>query len=332
MKKILIGSIVLLFFFTSFNCKKDVKKVIPREGLVNFITGNVKAIGADGKELDLKVGDSVKEGMKIKTTGKKSIVDVYFGENAIKILGDTVVDIKKLILDVNKNSEQSELFVEKGQVFSKIKKLSKEDDYKVKTPTSTAGVRGTDFLVTQEDGKANIACLDGKVEVLNPTKADAKPVMLDGKEEVDVLSGQDMVKKQLSADRLRALNILLEIKAMREEIWEKMRKQREEIKQYVIDQKEKDKTLVDKQKEGDKALVEDQKARDRAMLDKNKAAIKDETTGKMKESVSDAKSKMDAVKDVDKDASKKAALEKAGDMKPKIDKMKIDKDSMKPKM
>ncbi len=48
-----------------------------------------------------------------------------------------------------------------------------------------------------------------------------------------MISGKDMVKKQLSEDRMRALAILLEIKAMREEIWNKMREQREEIRKAV---------------------------------------------------------------------------------------------------
>lgn len=316
---------VLLFLCAGAGCKEE-KKSIEREGVVNFLTGEVVLVSADGKEAPAKIGDAVKQGMKIKTAGKKSTAEVFFGENAVKVLGDTVVEVKTLLTYVDSGNEESAFYVEKGMFFSKVtRKLTKGDSYSVKSPTTTAGVRGTDFLISEEEGKGNVAVLDGAVEVLNNSLAGAAPVVVSEKEEVDVLSGKELVKKQLSEDRMRALSILLEIKAMREEIWEKMRKQREEILKAVEDQRQVNKEMLEKQREGDKALVEDQKARDRAMI----GDIKDTTKGLGEEAKDIAKGQMDAAKAVDKDASKDEALKQKEAMKPQIEKFKVDKDQFK---
>lgn len=345
MKRVLSAVIIFAFVFVVSGCKKEKPAPVERQGLVNFITGDVKLVSKDGTENKATIGDAVKQGMKIKTVGKKSTAEIYFGENAVKVLGDTVVEIKTLVTYVDTNTEESNFYVEKGQFFSKVtQKLAKGDVYNVTSPTTTAGVRGTDFLISEEEGKGNVAVLDGNVEVLNNSLTGAAPVVVSNKEEVDIVPGQDMVKKQLSEDRLRALAILLEIKAMREEIWNKMRKQREEIRKAVEDQRqvnkemlekqrEGDKALVEQQREGDKGFVEDQKRRDQEMI----GTIKDETKSKGEEAKDLAKGQMadaknvdkEAAKNVDKDAAKDEAIRQKEAMKPTIEKMKIDKSQFK---
>ncbi|MGV7930282.1 MAG: FecR domain-containing protein [Spirochaetota bacterium] len=328
MRRIITLLAVVAFVFATTGCKKDKNVTVERTGLVNFIGGDVLLIGKDGKEAKAAVGNEVKQGMKIKTVGKKSFADIYFGENAVKVLGDTVVEVQVLVTNVGTNGEESTFYVEKGQFFSKVgQKLAKDDKYMVKSPTTTAGVRGTDFLISEEEGKANVAVLDGSVEVLNNSLAGKEPVVVNDREEVDVLAGQDMVKKQLSEDRMRALAILLEIKAMREEIWNKMREQREEIRKAVEDQRQVNKEMLEKQREGDKALVEDQKRRDQEMI----GNIKDETKAMGEAAKGLAKDQMADAKNVDKDASKDEAIRQKEAMKPTIEKMKIDKDQFKTK-
>ncbi len=327
MKRIVSLAVVLSFLFVTAGCKKE-QKAIEREGIVNFLTGDVTLISKEGKEDTAKIGDVIKQGMKIKTVGKKSSAEIYFGENAVKVLGDTVVEIKSLVTKVDTGNDENLFYVEKGQLFSKVaQKLSKGDSFSVKSPTTTAGVRGTDFLISEEEGKGNVAVLNGSVEVLNNSLANTPPVVVSDKEEVDVITGKDMVKKQLSEDRLRALQILADIKAMREEIWNKMRQQREEIRKAVEDQRQVNKEMLEKQREGDKALVEDQKKRDQEMI----GNIKEETKGLGEAAKDAAKGQMDAAKNVDKDASKDEALKQKEAMKPSIEKFKVDKDQFKSK-
>jgi hypothetical protein len=323
MKRLVSLIIIVPFILVVPTCKKEKKDVtVARQGYVNFINGEVKLIAEDGAERVANIGDEVTQGVKIKTIGDKSFVDIYFGENIVKVLGNTLIEVKKLVANITTNGEESEFFVEKGKMFSKVtRKLAKSDVYQVKTPTTTAGVRGTDFLVSEEDGKANVACLEGKLAVLNNSMPKSDPVFVDDEKEVDVEPNKAPMVKDLSDEnKKRMQDIIKNISEMRKEIWEKMEKQREEIKKYVVDQKEKDKSLVDEQKEKDKGLVEDQKARDREMME----SVKGKTKDKGDEAVKAAKDKMDAAKDVDKDAAKRAAEEQKEKMKPKIEKPKVD--------
>jgi hypothetical protein len=327
MKKIISITIGLLLII-GLNCKKQ-ENTVPIKGIINFIVGDVKLIDANGNSKKANIGDEIIQGMKIEAVGKKSFVDVFIGDYIIKVLGDTKVDVQRLFENINGENKQVKLSVEKGSLFSKITtKLAKNDKYEVTTPTAVAAVRGTEFLVTEENGKSNVACLTGLVSVLNNSLKESNTVELQPKEETDVIPGENMVKKQISDDKLRRMNILLQIKNMREDIRKKFEQQREEIRKYVTDQRTKNKEILDAQKDKDKALVEDQKKRDR----ENVEAIKGKTDSAAKDAFDSAKKQMDTVK-VDKDAVKKEADEKIQSVKPTIDKdkFKVDKDQFKTK-
>ncbi len=291
MKKLSIAGILLLFVLPSMNCKKQ-DTIAPREGLVNFTIGDVKLVSPAGSQL-AKVGDAVKEGMKIVTKGDKSQADVFFGENAIKILGNTTVEVKALVANLTQNTEKTELFVNNGGVFSSVKKLAKNDDYVVKSPTTTAGVRGTEFLVEEQGGKANISCIDGKVECVNNTKTDDPAVIIEKNEEVVIQPGQNMVKQQIDSDRMRMLNIIRNIQEMRDDIRQQYMKQREEMRKYYEEQKQKFKDDVQKQRDEDRARVDNQRAQDKANVD----AARGSAEQAAKDTVTETQSQMSAAKD-----------------------------------
>lgn len=273
------------------NCKKQ-DTLAPREGLVNFTIGDVKIVSSGGTQ-DAKVGDAIKEGMKLVTKGDKSQADVFFGENAIKVLGNTTVEVKKLIANLTQNSEKTELFVNNGGMFSSVKKLAKNDDYVVKSPTTTAGVRGTEFLVEEQGGKANVSCIEGKVECANNTRADDPAVTIQKNEEVTIQPGQNMVKQQIGDDRMRMLNIIRNIQEMREDIRQQYLKQKEEMRKYYEEQKQKYREDVQKQRDEDRARVEDQRSRDKANVD----AVKGTAQQAAKDTVTETQSQMSAAKD-----------------------------------
>jgi hypothetical protein len=281
---------------------------------VTFEKGDKKGV--------LKVGDSIEEGMRVVTDGEKSMADIYLGDNAVRLTGNSSLLFSKL--SMIKDGLASDLLVEKGNAFSKItKKLGKDDSYTVRTPHAIAAVRGTEFLVSETNGKSNVACLDGKVEVKDYA-ATNKTVTLDPKEEVDV-TGSDLVKKQISDDKMRILKNLSDIREIQGNIKQKyedqkadMRKKfeedREAMRKAVTDQKEKDKANVEDQKARDKANIDDQKARDKANID----AIKGTTADASKASVDATKNTSDTSK-ANVDAAKQAADAAKASVKPKID-------------
>ncbi len=263
-------------------CKKEQK--VDREGIVNFITGTVTIIDG-GKKSPAKVGDTVKKGMKIET-GDKSSIDIYFDENAVKIMENSVVEVSDLDLDIREESEKTRLHVTNGRVFAKVaRKLAKNDRFSITTPTTTAGVRGTEFLVAEADGKGLVACLKGRVEVKNEASPDKGSVDVTDEKEVTVEKDREMVVKDLSAENKRLMeDISKNFQDMKKDIRERFEKKREEIRKAVEDQRKKNQEMVDRQKAKDLENVEKQKARDRENVDRLKV-ISDKTGTEAKEGV-----------------------------------------------
>lgn len=278
-------------------CKKAPR--VEREGMVNFMNGTVTIIDGD-KRVPAKVGDTVKKGMKIET-GDRSFVDIYFDENAVKILENSVVEISELELNMKEEAEKTGLQVRKGKVFAKVaRKLAKNDSFQVSTPTTTAGVRGTEFLVAEADGKGLVACLKGKVEVKNEASPEKGSVEVTDKKEVTVEKDKNMVVRDLSAENKRLMeDISKNFQDMKQDIRERFEKKREEIRKAVEDQRKKNQESVDRQKARDLENVEKQKARDRENVDRLKV-ISDKTGSEAREGVErqqqDSQKKLESVK------------------------------------
>ncbi len=287
-------------------CKKEAP--IEREGIVNFMAGTVNIIEGSNK-IAAKVGDVIKKGMKIET-GDKSFVDIYFDDNAIKILENSLVSVNGLEVNAQQEGEASKFFLDKGKVFSKItRKLSKNDSFTVVTPTASASVRGTEFLVTEEKGKGLVACLSGMVEVKNEASPDKGSVELPGEKEVVIEKGKELSVKDLSAENKKLLvNIDRNFRQMKQEIRERFEKKREEIRKAVIDQRQKNKEMVEKQKAKDLENVEKQKGRDKENVDRLKG-ISDKTGAEAQEGIDrqkeESQKKLEGVKpDIKKFKSK----------------------------
>jgi hypothetical protein len=300
-------------------CTKKVKDyAIAMTGVINYTVGDVKITDAGGSSKAAVPGDIVSEGMRVVTAGKTALADIYFGENAVRVFGDSSLSMNRLAANIQTNGETVELSLEKGKVFSKIiKKLSKDDSFSVKTTTAVAAVRGTEFAVEDAGGKTNVACLEGKVSVKNN---EGKEVILEEKQEANVEAGKDIVAKQIAADRMNRMKILTDIKAIQDDIRKSYEQQRDEIRKRFEEDKAVIKKAVEDQKSVDQKNLADQKAADKKNIEDIKG-----TNDAAKKSVTDAKDKMKEASDVDKSASTDAAKEEMNNVKPKIEKMKIEK-------
>ncbi len=286
MKKIALLALICTVLSTS--CK-DKPKFESNDGVINFLSGSVFIVN-EGKSVKASVGAMVNQGVQIKT-GSRALVDIYFGKNVIRILGNSLVTMKELSREINKNKEYSEFYVEKGKLFSRVtRKLTEGERFIVSTPTAIAGVRGTEFFVEEGKGKSRVSCLEGKVAVKKPGEDEAKSVYVEaGREAVvdqdNAISVDDMKKENLANIR----RIKDEIKGLREDIRERFEKQRNEIRQQVIDMKSKN-----------KENVENQKAQDKENIKK----IKEETKVKAEEIKADTDTKKEEAKDAVKQFKK----------------------------
>jgi hypothetical protein len=130
---------------------------------------------------------------------------VYFNDNAVKVFGDSEVEIEWLTFNMKTQADETALKVRKGRMFARVKnKLLKNDVYIVKTPTCLASVRGTDFYVTESKGTSTVSCIDGKVDV-SGSKAKKDSVSISGNEETRVVKGKRSDKMVIPAKRIDTL-------------------------------------------------------------------------------------------------------------------------------
>lgn len=280
MKKFYVILFSLLLINSLAGCKKDdTPKTVANNGIINFMTGDI-TITTNGNTVKANVGDAITQGMVIKT-GAKSVVDIYFSGSVIRILEKSSVVMKELIKDLASNKELSEFYVENGKLFSKVsRKLVEGEKFKVTSPTAVAGVRGTEFLVEEENGKSKISCVEGAVEVKEAEKADSDYVLVEAGKEAELEKGKPVSVSELKEqNRENIRRIKEEIKELREDIRKKFEEQREEIRKAVVEQKEANKQRVEDQKAMDKANVEAIKGSTKEQAEQ----IKGDISGKQEE-------------------------------------------------
>jgi len=279
-KKISVIIFAMILVMNVSGCKKEeAAKTVANNGIINFMTGDVTAT-TDGKTIKVNVGDAVTQGMVIKT-GAKSVVDIYFNSSVIRILEKSSVVMKELVKDLQSNKELSEFYVENGKLFSKVsRKLVEGEKFSVTSPTAVAGVRGTEFLVEEENGKSKISCIEGTVAVKEPEKADTEYVLVEAGKEAEIEKGKPVSVSDLKQQNLENIRrIKEEIKELREDIRRKFEEQREEIRKAVVEQKEANKQRVEDQKAMDKANVEAIKGSTKEQAEQ----IKGDISGKQEE-------------------------------------------------
>ncbi len=144
-------------------------KNILQNATVVFSVGNVQTVDKSGIKNDVVKGDTLAIDSYVKT-GDNSQCAVQVGNTAIvKILDNTTIKVEKLFAD-----GIDTLYLEKGKILSKVKKLRKDHEFNIRTETSLAAVRGTTFSVSYYPGKNIVAVSKGKVEVTRIEKKESK--------------------------------------------------------------------------------------------------------------------------------------------------------------
>lgn len=124
-----------------------------------FVTGNVLLKRGDAL-LPLKQGDTVKQGDHV-VTGDSSFASLQVSElGVIKVSANTEFSFTGI-----NSAGNTELNLNEGAVYSNLKKLGKNQSYKINTRTYTASVRGTEFLTLAGKRGNGVRVLSGAVNV-----------------------------------------------------------------------------------------------------------------------------------------------------------------------
>jgi hypothetical protein len=130
----------IIFILTSFSL---IPLFAQSSAVIKEITGKVEVQAPGGPWTSAAVGMSISRGTMISTG---------FGSRALLDLGNAVLDIQPLTrlrleeLIQKEGTVQTDLFLRVGKVKAEVKSIAGlQQDFKLRSPVSTAAVRGTDF-------------------------------------------------------------------------------------------------------------------------------------------------------------------------------------------
>jgi hypothetical protein len=140
----------------------------PSQAKVVALSGDVSATGADGQKIDMRVGAVLLEGAQIET-GVNGFLSLALPDaSRISLPSNSHVKFSKLRMARFTKSPRTEVTLLHGHVESRIAPLDvNKGSYEVRTPTSVAGVRGTQFRVGVDGDTTTNEVLSGKVAVAN---------------------------------------------------------------------------------------------------------------------------------------------------------------------
>lgn len=157
-------------------------------GEISEIKGNVKVLKAGETQwypaiegMPVEVNDRIK-------TLKDSSCNMELDDGSFLLIDEkTEASVEYLELTEEKHSSKFSLWV--GRILANISK-SKSVKMHIKTPTSVAAVRGTEFAVEATDKETNLGVFEGEVAVNTPEGAEAEDVMVKADEETSVLKDE----------------------------------------------------------------------------------------------------------------------------------------------
>jgi hypothetical protein len=142
------------------------------QGMVSFLCGTV-TMTVNGADVPLDIGVDVPVDASI-TTGKDAVCEIQFADfGSVHISQDSTLVVKRFLSDATHT--ESEMQLNAGKVVCKVRKLSGDDSFQIRTAEMVCGVRGTVFQVSKDEKKpVKIAVSEGSVAVYPPSVDDAQ--------------------------------------------------------------------------------------------------------------------------------------------------------------
>jgi hypothetical protein len=163
-----------------------VGRVVLVQGRVVIMHTDLKKGYRARKNLPLFKGDTI-------VTQKKGRIRFSLTDGSILTMGSrTKMVINRSVYDEKKKSRSSFLSMALGKARFQVKKLLgfRRSIFRVKTPTTVAGVRGSDWIMRTTPRLTEVIALeDTKLEVMSVDFPDAKPTLLSDLERTIVEAG-----------------------------------------------------------------------------------------------------------------------------------------------
>ena len=157
--KIRLILFILVIIFTVFCSSCKVEEKSSKLGIVKLVFGK-SILEREGKKRPVVIGDFFAKGDNI-ITGADGIVIAVIGK------GGSEVEIQNNSkFSIDEYSAKNKVFsLRKGNIWMRVKKISKKENVILHSPTTIAGVRGTKFFTFDIGGIHGTCVCQGKVEL-----------------------------------------------------------------------------------------------------------------------------------------------------------------------
>ena len=173
-----IFAVVLLSILLSAHAvAQETGNIAYAEGEVTVRRGNSRVAA--------EIGDALFEGDVVVTASGSLAILSLSGRGKVKLRGSTTLALESL-------GSRTRVKLQRGGVFSRVRKLAGRSGYEVLTPSAVAGVRGTEFFVAfgrrvEEESDVWLCVNEGIVEVRIPEQGEA--VAVEEGEGINILGG-----------------------------------------------------------------------------------------------------------------------------------------------
>ena len=296
--------LIFLILISSFHCKKKETGEIVSAVPISLV-GEVFVLDKSSDKKPLEVFQTKIFPQETLVTGKtgKCILALPGGAN-LSVFPNSRIQISYSLLN---SVEETSVKLTSGKLFLQQKeKLKSNQKLTVISPTLTAGVRGTEFLVTEDQGVDQVVVGEGSVAVTNGkiesvVNDEEKAEVVDENIQVSSISREESsqlnayaseIETVLQTNKAQMENILENYKLEKERISAEFQAGKEKIQEELNQQKSKDQEKLNQQKEQGKAQVEQVKTTGKQEVEAKKTENADQ-----KNSInSTSKSEMDKIK------------------------------------
>jgi hypothetical protein len=159
--------VLVLLTFTGLLAVNSLS-IVQRVTFIDHIRGTVEAKEPDGKQFRALTTEARVLAGTVLRTGKNGEALLHWADGTRLQAGpETTLTILKCRLDKRTQAALSLFRLDVGQIFIRVvRSLSANSKFEIRTPTATAGVRGTEFaLRVLPDGYTEVLVYEGKVAV-----------------------------------------------------------------------------------------------------------------------------------------------------------------------
>ena len=165
--KVLFLLIIAVFTVFLYSCRKKEEPAVPvvMDTIITFVSGEAYILDTAGEKKEAEIGEKLMPDYELLTMEDSFLEFQIGGSGVIRMDSDTRLSLSDISEKRMKNKTSSDitLSLAAGTVIQKVKKLTEDESYHIRTASAAFGVRGTEFLVRSEEGHDTLAVGSGSV-------------------------------------------------------------------------------------------------------------------------------------------------------------------------